>query len=106
MIERVPRFNESCVDWSPRERLERYGADELERRSREHDIDYGAALREEPRQPRRLVAGYASRDTEEDAAGIKWTNGLFPATAGDHPVFDLAFGQLFERPGRQLFLAR
>ena len=56
VIERVSLGDELRVHRPPGERLERDRADELTRRSRQHHVHFGAGLREQPRQPRRLVA--------------------------------------------------
>lgn len=49
VIEGVPFGHEFGVHRAPRERLERDGADELPRRTREHYVNFRAALREQPR---------------------------------------------------------
>ena len=52
VIECVTSLDQFCVNRSPGEGLERYGADELRRRPGEHHIDFRRRLREKPRQPR------------------------------------------------------
>jgi hypothetical protein len=68
VIERVPCLDQRGVDRPPGQRLEGDRANEFQGRAREDDINFGARLCEQPGQPRGLVAGNASRNTEEDAA--------------------------------------
>jgi hypothetical protein len=56
------------------ERFERDRADELRRRLRHHHIDRGSRFGQQPRQPRRFVAGDSSGYTEEDAGTVVGTN--------------------------------
>ena len=74
VVERVPGRDERRVHGPPGQRLERDLADELTRRAREHDVDLGAGLREQPREPRRLVGRDAAGDPEENALTIEGTH--------------------------------
>jgi hypothetical protein len=78
VIERVTRLDERRVCGPAGQRLERDGTDELGRGLREDDVDGGAGLREEARQPGRLVAGDASRDSEEDPTTLQGPDGYSP----------------------------
>jgi hypothetical protein len=68
VIEGATRIEQPRVHGPAGERLEGDGADELRRGARHHDVDLGARLREQPRQPRRLVARDAAGDAEQHAA--------------------------------------
>ena len=75
VIERVPFGDELRVHRAPGERLERHGADELTGRLRQHHVHFGAGLREQPRQPRRLVTRDSPSDAEENAPALVGAHG-------------------------------
>ena len=74
VVECAPRVEQPCVHRMPGKRLERDCADELCRGTRHHDVDGGSRLCQQPREPRRLVAGNSSRDAEEDSGTVVGTN--------------------------------
>ena len=77
VVERVACLDQFRVNGSTGQRFERDRTDELGRGFCENDVDFSRRLREESCQPRRFVAGYASRDSEKDATARKRPDGSY-----------------------------
>ena len=74
VIERMPRSDQRRMHRPSGQRLERDVANELTGRPRQHDVDFGAGLREQPGEPRRLVRRDAAGNPEKDALTIEGTH--------------------------------
>ena len=77
VIERVTGLDQLRVNGASSQCFERDRADKLSRGFCEDDVDFSRRLREQSCQPRRLVAGYPSRNAEKDAAARKRPDGAY-----------------------------